>query len=363
VRRKTYVLLVSEEETVEVGDDLIATAIIVNWQGGEVVAAAIRSLLAQTVREKLEIVVVDNASSDGSAEEIEREFTRDIRLIRSDSNLGFAEGNNLGLRHSRGEYVLLLNNDAEVAPDWAEQLISVARENPEVGMCTSKILCHDDRDRIDNAGFSISRDGLNRSRGHLCRDDGSFDGIEETLFASGCAALYRRRTVMEVGGFDPDFFAYGDDADLGLKIRMLGYICLYVPGAVAYHRQSSSVGQASVQKLYWIERNRVWVLVKYLPVMWIIMSPWFTVRRLFGSWRAAKRGQGIAGKVREQASSLVLLRTVAGAWLDALIGIPKMWRRRRRLWKSRAVSRREWRALLKRFEAPPEEMTFGEPVT
>lgn len=337
----------------------IASVIVVNWQGGGLVEQTLESLLSQTIAKDLKIIVVDNGSTDGSPDAIEKTFGRNVGLIRLKTNLGFAAGNNLGFEEAEGEYLLLLNNDAVATPTWAERLIEAASSRADVGMCTSKILRHDNPRQIDNVGFTIFLDGLNRSRGHMQIDDGRYDLLEETLFASGCAALYRRRSVMEMGGFDEDFFAYGDDVDLGLKLRLLGASCLYVPSAVAYHRQSASSNPVSARKLYWIERNRIWILIKYFPLDWILISPLHTLRRLLGSWQAARRGQGVAGEVAKKNSPLSLLFIFGRAWLDALLGAPKMWRRRRRLLRKRKLSGRQWRTLLRQYRASLEDMKFG----
>lgn len=320
---------------------------------------SVRSVLAQTIADRLELIVVDNGSKDGSADALKDEFQDRIRLVRSTTNRGFAGGNNLAFEQARGKYLLLLNDDAVVEKGWAQALIKVAESDPEVGMCTSKILCYDNRTLIDNVGHLMYVDGLNRSRGHLARDRGQYERIEETIFASGCAALYRRDIVMDVGGFDEDFFAYGDDADLGLKLRLAGYKCMYVPYAVVYHRQSASTGKSSMQKLFWIERNRVWVMLKFFPASKILASPWHTLRRLLGSAKLAHDGKGLAGELLRNNSMLHLGKTIALAWLAAIQGFPKMLVRRRRLARHRKINTRQISKLLEKFRASVDEMAFG----
>ncbi len=337
----------------------LASVVVVNWNGGAMVDAAVESVLAQTCAERLRLIVVDNASTDGSAEALTAKYGSRLTLVRSERNLGFAAGNNLGFRHAQGDFLLLLNNDAVAEPTWAEELLAPTAD-PAVGMVASKILCLAAPSRLDNAGHRLYPDGLNRSRGHRQPDGPEYAAECETLFASGCAALYRRDAVELMGGFDEDFFAYGDDADLGLKLRLLGLTCRYAPRAVVRHRRSVSVGAFSLRKLYWIERNRVWVMLKYLPPDWILLSPWYTLRRLWAAWRAARRGQGAAGRLAGGYSPAVLAATLLAAWGAALWSAPGMWLKRRELRAKRKVTGREWRALLRQHQAGLEEMAFAE---
>jgi GT2 family glycosyltransferase len=340
---------------------VLGSVVVLNLNGASYIEETMRAILGQSIVDRLKVVVVDQASTDGSRELIERLFGNRITLIRAEKNLGYTAGNNLAFRHAEGEYILRLDSDAVPQPNWAEELIRAAESHPSAGMCTSKILFHHDRTLIDCVGHDIFRDGLNRSRGNMERDDGRYDREEETLFASGCASLYRRIPVLDVGGFDEDFFIYGDDADLGLKLRFQGLGCRYVPTAVVYHRGSKGFGAQSLRKLYLIERNRVWILLKYFPASWILASPFHTIRRLYRAWRASKRGKGISGELAENHSSFRLGLTILHAWLAAKLKMPKMLFKRRRINADRKISAPEVKALLRRFSAPIEAMSFGAP--
>lgn len=334
------------------------SVIIVNYNGGTLVQDVVESIVGQTIGDRLEIIVVDNGSTDGSIEALETRNGHRIRIVRLGENLGFSQGNNIGFKIAKGKYLLLLNNDALSEPDWAQELISAAEKNPGAGMCTSKILFGDNSGRIDNVGHKMFRDGLNRSRGHRERDQGQYDQSKESLFGSGCACLYRRESVMKWGGFDPDFFAYGDDADLGLKIRLGGEFCVYVPTAIVHHRSSATLGGLSTRKIFLIERNRIWVLVKYLPLSWILTSPIFTIKRLFCSYLAAIRRQGLAGDLAENVPLKQMIRVILEAWMAGLNGLPSMWVKRRGLMAKSQVSSAEFKRTLKRFEASAKEMSF-----
>lgn len=337
----------------------LGSVVIVNYNGGQIVLEALGSVFSQTIIHCLEVLVVDNASIDGSYETIQDLYGSRISLFRLPKNIGFAAGNNFGFKKARGKYLLLLNNDAVAEPRWAEELFCVLESDPRIGMCTPKILCYQNRRIIDNLGHKIFFDGLNRSIGHLERDGEKYNKQEEVLFASGCAGAYRRHPVMAVGGFCEDFFAYGDDADLGLKLRLLGFRCLFIPSSIVLHRQSCTSQPFSAQKLFWIERNRIWVMLRFLPLRWILLSPVFCFLRLFGSWLAGNKGMGLAGKVKQNHSSISLCVIFFKAWISALGGSLKMLEERRELFKLGKIPQREWLKILEKFRASTKEMTFG----
>lgn len=342
------------------GKNPIASVVILNWNAGKMTCDTIDAVLKQTIAEQLHVIVVDNASSDGSCELFQVKYATKIKLIRSSENLGFAGGNNLAFQHCCGKFILLLNNDAIPDPNWAAELIKAAESDNSIGMCTSKIYSGATRERFDNTGQLIYFDGLNRSRGHMELDVGQYSQKEETLFPSGCASLYSLDAVHQVGGFDQDFFAYGDDTDLGLKLRALGLKCIYTPHAIVNHLQSYTLGAYSLKKIYYIERNRIWIMIKYFPILWVFMSPLYTFLRLYSAYRAGKKRTGLAGEIAKRNSSMQLGRTIIGAWLDALRKIPEMYRKRQGLLKMRIVSDPQWKKLLKDYAACLRNMSFDQ---
>lgn len=249
----------------------LVSIVIVNWNGLPHVREAVLSACAQSYPDT-ELVVVDNGSSDGSREWLKANLSGNCRLIALDHNSGFAAGVNHGIRAARGVFVALLNNDASAAADWVSQLVS-ATSDPQVGMVASKIVFYDRRTVIDKAGHLFYPDGLNRGRGAGEQDRGQFDHPCDVFFPDGCAALYRTAMLHDVGLFDERFFAYGDDADLGLRARWRGWTCAYAPKALVYHRHSTSLGKYSARKAFLVERNRLWVAVKVLPAPLLICSP------------------------------------------------------------------------------------------
>src|SRR5262249_14604174 len=150
-------------------------------------------------------------------------------------NRGFCAANNQGIAAASGSFIALLNNDAEADPDWLAQLHRACTHGPQFGMAASKVLVWENPKIIDKAGQPIFPDGQNRGRGTGVPDTGQFDREEEVLWPDGCAAMYRKEMLDEIGGFDEDFFAYGDDAELGLRARIAGWRCWYTPAAVVRH--------------------------------------------------------------------------------------------------------------------------------
>ncbi|MBU1205384.1 MAG: glycosyltransferase family 2 protein [Proteobacteria bacterium] len=332
------------------------SAIVVNWNGKNYLGECLESLRKQTFLD-FEIIVVDNGSTDGSVEYLRSHFPECL-IIPNTSNNGFGKGNNQGIKKAKGKYIALLNNDAQADSHWLEELLKVAEEDPRVGMVASKIYLHGSGKVIDNVGHLMYRDGLNRGRGRLELDQGQFDAIEDVLFPSGCAALYRRAMLEEVGLFDEDFFAYGDDTDLGLKGRLAGWKCVYVPGAVVYHRYSQSSSSYSPLKAFYVERNRVWIAVKYFPLFLLLTSPFYTFLRFFFQGYGALSGRGAAGKFSQEYSHFHLLRILLKAYASAIQGLPKMWKKRKAIKKLTKVNLEEILSWFNRFGITVQEISL-----
>jgi GT2 family glycosyltransferase len=294
----------------------VVSAIVVNYNGRGYVEAAVESLLRQDLA-ALEVLVVDNGSSDASDAALEQRFGTRIRLLRAGRNLGFGAGNNLGIRASRAPHVVLLNSDAVAAPGFARELVAAAEADPRVGMVAAKVL-DGEGGRIDTVGHLLYPDGLNRGRGRLEPDRGQYDGCREALFPSGAAALYRRAMLDEVGLFDEAFFLYGDDAELGLRGRLAGWGCAFAPRAVAYHRYSRTAGAYSSLKAFHVERNRVLILLELFPPALILLSPFFTLGRLSLHAWGALAGRGAAARLARDTSLAHLVAVTLRAYWAAL---------------------------------------------
>jgi GT2 family glycosyltransferase len=335
----------------------VASAIVLNYNGRGYVEEAVRSLLDQDLP-GLEVLVVDNASTDGSGDEVERSFAGRVRLLRAPRNLGFGAGNNLGIREALGRYLILLNNDAVAEPSFAREMVAAAEADPRVGMVAARVLDYARRGVLDTVGHLLYPDGLNRGRGRLEEDRGQYRDCRTALFPSGAAALYARRMLDDVGLFDETFFLYGDDAELGLRGRVAGWTCALAPQAIAYHHYSRSSGPYSSLKAFYVERNRVLVLFRLFPVSLILVSPAYTAVRLALQAWGALTGRGAAGRLAEESSMLhlaaITLRAYASALRALLHIVPKRWRHRDR----RRLRTSEFIGLLNEFRLTAWEAAF-----
>ena len=324
---------------------------VVNWNRRDLLRASLQSVQQQR-GVAFETIVIDNGSDDGSPEMVAREFGNEVRVIRNHENRGFCAANNQGIQDARGEYVALLNNDAEADAGWLEALWQALAGRPDVGMAASKILVYEDPGRIDKAGHLIYLDGQNRGRGMGEPDDGRYDRLEEALWPDGCAAMYRKPMLDSIGGFDEDFFAYGDDAELGLRARIAGWKCLYVPDAIVRHRRGATLGLRSSRRLELIERNRVLLAVKLFPASLLWRNGVYYVARLAAGVWASFRGAGETALFPGWRGKLRMARALVAGDLEALRLVPRMLRKRREIGGIRKLSPREVRQLLEQYRMP-----------
>jgi GT2 family glycosyltransferase len=324
----------------------LISVVVVNWNRKELLRACLNSLKRQE-GVPFEIIVVDNGSSDGSADMAEQDFG--TYVIRNTENRGFCAANNQGIQVAHGEFIGLLNNDAEAEPGWLTALWRACSEAADVGMAASKIVVWEDPGVIDKAGHLIFPDGQNRGRGTGAPDRGQFDRQEEVLWPDGCAALYRKAMLDQIGGFDEDFFAYGDDAELGLRARIAGWRCIYTPHAVVRHHRGSTLGKDSSRRLELIERNRLLLALKLFPASLLWLNPfYFALRLAAGAW-AAQRGSGDTVHFRGWSGKWKMARALMRGDLEALRLAPRIWRKRKQLEPVRRLTPGEVRQLIFRY--------------
>lgn len=295
------------------------SCVVVHHRGLADLDRCLSSLAGQT--DDLEIVVVDNGSSEPVSPR------PSVRLVTLPCNLGFGGGVNAGLAVATGAFVLLLNPDAELAPGALAALVEAARD---ADIVAPRLVLRDQPDRLDNCGHGLYPDGLNWCRGRGEVASGRFERAEDLLLFSGAAVLFRRSALARSGGFDAAYFAYGEDADLGLRAARLGLRCRYEPRAVVHHAVGGSFGRASLRKVFLVERNRLRVAVTHLPRRWLLASPGWTLLRHAALALPSAAGQGIGAgwSVRER---VALPFVVAGAQIAALAQLPGSLRRRRAL--------------------------------
>ena len=323
----------------------IVSVVIVNLNRRDLLESCLRSVWGQTLSD-IEVIVVDNGSTDSSVEFLRSLADPRLRIVELRQNRGFAGGCNAGIAVARGRYIATLNNDAEADPRWLEELVPAMESGPRIGMCASKILFHGDRGRIDKAGHLMYLDGLNHGRGSGEPDQGQYDTADEVLFPDAAAALYRRAMLDETGHFDELFFAYGDDADVGLRGRLAGWTCRYVPSAIVYHIHSATAGEFSPLKAFLIERNRLFVAVKLFPLPLLLATPLFTVLRFAFHAYGVLFLVGSSGQYAADTSRRALGGAILRAYWSGFKHLPKMWSARRNIRRIPEISHRTFIALL-----------------
>src|SRR6185312_7109819 len=245
-------------------------------------------------------------------------------------NLWFGEAMNQGVSSSTAPFLVTLNDDAVPRPDWLDSLMRAIERRPDAGMCASQVRLFGE-DGLDSAGMLIARDASSKQRGHGRRPE-DFPVLEETLFPSGSAALYRRELLEETGGFDPGFFLYCEDTDLGLRARWAGWKCLYVPDAVVEHHYSHSAGRASPVKAYYVERNRLFVLAKNFPAGMLLAAPFAALARYFWHGWYLLQGRGSAARFRAEGNAGPKMAWyIVRAHAALVASLPRLWRQRREI--------------------------------
>jgi GT2 family glycosyltransferase len=248
--------------------------IIVNFNGGSLLDRCLAAVHHQS-RPPDRIMVVDNASSDGSAECVATRW-QDVELLSLKKNIGFAAANNRAIaRCTDCEWLALLNPDAFPESNWLEALVHAALKYPEAGSFASCLVSADDANILDGAGDIYHVSGLVWRHGHgRPRHSLSMTGLQQVFAACAAAALYRRDAVVEAGGFDEDYFCYNEDVDLAFRLRLLGLDCWFVPDAVATHIGSAVTGKHSDFSLYHGHRNLEWTYIKNMPASLIRRHWW-----------------------------------------------------------------------------------------
>ena len=308
--------------------------------GGKPLRRALEALERQTYG-NFEVIVVDN-STTGVARGLP------AFVVENGKNVGFGAAINQGSAATPSDYVACLNDDARPEPGWLQALIEAMEAEPRAGAAASRILLEDGEGKLDSAGLSLYPDGTAKQRGHG-RHASVYSAPGEVLLASGCAALYRRSMLEQTGGFDHDYFLYCEDTDLGLRARLKGWICVYVPEAEVEHEYSVSAGRASRLKAFYVERNRLWTVVKTFPLALWPLAPFASLWRYWAHWRALRSGQGLAGELETSGIGLrELVIIVWSAHWQTLTHLGPLWRKRRLARQDSRLSTRQFWRLIRR---------------
>lgn len=242
-----------------------------------------------------EIVVVENEARSG--ELLPDPLPRNTRRIDLPTNEGTTGSINRAVSATESRYILLLNNDVELAPDYLQKLVDVMDADPKLGFATGKLLRASQRTHLDGAADAMLMGGGAYRLGHGDEDRGQFDQPMRVLAGCGAAVLYRREAFMAAGGLDPEFFAYLDDLDLALRTELMGYGGFYVPDAVAYHVGSATLGEPMHPRIVeLITRNQIYLVAKNYPrSVFVRLLPRIIVHQLLWMMLATiRRGNGPA---------------------------------------------------------------------
>ncbi len=251
--------------------------IIPNYNGKHFLGGCLSSIASQTFRD-FETILVDNASHDGSVPFVQENFPW-TRIIVNPENLGFAGGTNVGIRNANGHFILTLNNDTRLEPNFLLEMSAAMESTSRVGIVAPKMLLMDGR--INSTGMCISRSGAAWNRGMFEDDNGQYSTSDLVIGACAGAALYRRNLFDDIGLFDEDFFLYHEDVDLSFRAFLAGWDCLYWPKAVVWHVNSGTLESGSDLCIYYVNRNILWFVVQSYPAWLLITSlPWILGRTL-----------------------------------------------------------------------------------
>jgi len=237
----------------------LVSIIILNYNAGNLLLNCVDSVFKSTYS-NFEVLVVDNLSTDNSHITCKEKFKK-IQLIENKKNLGYCEGNNVGIRKANGEFIVILNPDTIVEPNWLNELISAYNKFGD-GLYQPKHLSLTEKTIYMSAGNMLNIFGFGYAREKGKKDENQFNKIEEIGYASGTCLFTSSAVLKKIGLFDPFIFLYHDDLDLGWRASQLGIKSYYVPTSLIYHAESYSL-KWTAEKFYWLERNRKYCILTH----------------------------------------------------------------------------------------------------
>lgn len=307
----------------------LVSVIVVNWNGASVLNRCLSALEQQHFRD-FEIILVDNGSTDDSASRVEVDFPT-IQVVRLAANLGFAFANNVGAKQARGQWLVLLNNDAFPEPMWLQALVSAAERYPLYSGFASLQIQDGSRGKIDGAGDTYHCLGASwrTGVGELVNERWL---VERDVFAPcAAAAMYHREEFLAAGGFDSSFFCYFEDVDLAFRINMRGGKFRFIPQARVFHVGSATSGRNSAFSRYHGHRNLVWTFLKNMPIpLLLVCLPGHILLNVATLVVFAAKGEGatIFRAKRDAIASIArVLHERGGTQRSRNIPIRELWKR------------------------------------
>ncbi len=234
----------------------LISIIILNFNAGDLLLNCVNSVFKSTYT-NFEVIIVDNVSKDNSHIRCQEKFEK-IQLIENKENLGYCEGNNVGIRNAKGDFILILNPDTVVEPNWLEHLLNAYKSFGE-GLYQPKHLSLNEKSMFMSAGNMMNIFGFGYARGKGKKDVNQYNMIEQIGYAAGTCLFVPSSVFKKVGLLDPFIFLYHDDLDFGWRAAQLGIKSFYVPSSIIYHAESYLLGW-NAEKFFWLERNRKYCL-------------------------------------------------------------------------------------------------------
>jgi GT2 family glycosyltransferase len=290
---------------------MVVSISLLTYNGSRFIENCLKSILAQTYP-KIELLIIDNASQDNTAAAVQDIISKEnpkfpIRVIQNEKNIGFSGGHNLGIKESRGELILFLNQDVILAGDFVKRAVEFFEKNKDghIGALQPKLLRLDENmeptDVVDTVGFLMLKNRRIINRGQGQKDSGQFANEEEVFGADGAAPVYKREALEDVKifdeYFDEDFFMYKEDVDMAWRLRMLGWKVFYAPQVLAWHSRGAGESAATQYISIIKERRKIGQFAKFLsfrnqrlmqiknelPGLFLKHLPWFIFKE-FGAW-------------------------------------------------------------------------------
>ncbi|MGE5123996.1 MAG: glycosyltransferase family 2 protein [Acidobacteriaceae bacterium] len=297
------------------------SVIILSWNSNQTLPACLEALNRQTCKD-FEVLLVDNGSHEPlPADLLEKYPLLTLHVLTLEQNIGFAAGNNYAAERAQGSYLALLNADAFPSPDWLERIQEAACKYPR-SFFTSKLLIANQPERMDGAGDVYHASGLAWRDAYNTRTP-TQETDKEVFSACAAAAVYPLEAYRRAHGFDVDYFSYIEDVDLGFRLRLLGYSCIYLPEAVVSHVGSASTSRRSDLAVYYGQRNWVWTFFKDMPGIFVwLLFPLHLLANLLQVALGMSRGQGRI--------------TLRAKW-DAIRELPAITGKRKQVQRTRTV--------------------------
>lgn len=299
------------------------SVVILSWNSNQTLPSCLQALNVQTYKD-FEVLLIDNGSSVPVSDDLPEEYPLlTIHLYPLEQNIGFAAGNNFAAIRARGKYLVLLNADAFPAPGWLENILAGVKKYPH-SFYASQLLIADQPERLDGVGDVYHVSGLAWRNAYNTLVSNQDNHEKEVFSACGAAAIYPIEAYRQADGFDEDYFSYIEDVDLGFRLRLMGYKCMYLPDAVVHHVGSASTSRRSNLAVYYGQRNWVWTYFKDMPgiSVWLLV-PVHLLANLLQIILAVFRGQG---------------RVTMQAKRDAIRGLPAIFKKRKHVQGARRVS-------------------------